>query len=1633
MMKTTGTNSVLGHSGVILTASLILSLLFVWDAAPVSAATLTPSDCAQCHGANVAAKHHQSDAYVQGLCNQCHEGVTTGGGCADCHTFVPQQNAHHATPEATSGNCAECHTNVGDLADCLDCHKGSIRTPHHLAADNDPRTPAVDPIACATCHTTMEPLAGCSATSCHPGNIRVTHHSSPDANSGNCAACHTGITPVVDCESCHNGAYWTAKNAATPDARSTHHAASGDCVSCHASAPRPTDCHECHQGESAGRHHEMLTGTLTCSNCHSAIALDTRRTNPEKPKAYTGCQNCHAPSEANQTQHHDLAIANPNLTCNTCHSDAGDVPGCATCHDAAYWGVNTAGQQRTARDVHHAFNVAPGTDCTTCHTTMNFDSSCDSCHASGEARLQEHHNPNNPSIPSNLACSLCHGAGSTIPVVNSCQFCHNAGFWQAAGRAGSSRAQHHEVVLGSPGVADCAACHTTLVPQTCATCHDSGFWTTAGRAGSAEAQHHDVVRVAGSGLACADCHAGGLKGENNDCQACHAGEAQAFHHDVVRTDQTSCQECHTALPVAYACETCHTSDSWVTDARTDHHNSLTATTAGSNCATCHSVTPTDNCTNCHTSATWTVDARTDHHEAASGPGGTSCNSCHESIVPTSGCRSCHPGGSSLSGPHHGQLLISDCYKCHDVDGFPPPPPSESRCESCHTTDLPRVIANNSQVTVEISQIHHATPSAVNDNCGLCHQGIADIDPLSLDCATCHANQPPAIKGDLAMHHGKPAYTQGNCASCHQGLVTAQLDCATCHANQPLAINGDPDMHHATPDSDNCVSCHSGAVALDCAGCHIDSTDPTLVPIPERHHNSEFAQAAGRACAECHTGADVVNNNCELCHVGTGQPAISERHHATGSYTSQSCAFCHEGIEGVTGDALDCAVCHADKARNGDTAMHHGTPNGAPNYNDMDRCATCHNARNFEQMIAGNNCNTCHTPPSNPDLIANRHHATTPAVENNCSACHTSVNQAELDCSTCHANQPVKDGKAPMHHMTATATAPDAACTDCHATVDVTNVTCKTCHASQPVLNGGLAMHHATQKFEDGLCMTCHLGADSALLNCAGCHVSSTKPANQMAVRHHNGEFAKLPTTACTDCHTKVSTAALDCALCHAPQAADMNGSVSMHHNLTPAGMMAEAGCATCHVGATVAENACSVCHTGTGEQDLAGKHHATQTAQTGLCSACHVGAEAEGIGCASCHGGDSNHHIQTAYTNGNCTSCHEAITLNGANCEACHAAPGKPSIQATHHGAPLAEKGGDCSACHTAVSSPDVCGNCHSASPHHTTPWSIAGDCAHCHKVPANVQDRPAQAACRECHGSMKHNKGGPVQNFGACAACHNTVPFHPKPSRAPGYTKMVGGKGKFNIFWSAMTNGGSDEIREDVRPNGEDMNDEGGYRYRNPTISFNNYTIEYAGKAYRVPGFSPPANYGSSTSLSVCTSCHVNRSASVSCSNTMWRAHLTLGRVNQATYQLAEATYIGNLCGGTTAPPATTTNLAKNKSASASGSEGGSYQASYAVDGNASSRWYVRSYNQEWLKVDLAQTQRISKVVIKWHSEYAREYEVQVSTNNSTWTRVVNDTNGNGGTDTVTFSARDARYVRVLCNRRQNNGYSIYELEVYQ
>jgi len=137
-----------------------------------------------------------------------------------------------------------------------------------------------------------------------------------------------------------------------------------------------------------------------------------------------------------------------------------------------------------------------------------------------------------------------------------------------------------------------------------------------------------------------------------------------------------------------------------------------------------------------------------------------------------------------------------------------------------------------------------------------------------------------------------------------------------------------------------------------------------------------------------------------------------------------------------------------------------------------------------------------------------------------------------------------------------------------------------------------------------------------------------------------------------------------------------------------------------------------------------------------------------------------------------------------------------------------------------------------------------------------------------------------------------------------------------------------------------------------------------------------------------------------------------------------------------TTMPTPTSTptpvNLALNKSATASSLESSSYPASYAVDGNTSTRWSSSFSDPQWLQVDLGATKTISKVVLRWETAYGKSYQIQVSNDATSWTSVYSTTTGLGGTESLNITG-SGRYIRMYGTQRGTSyGYSLYEFEVY-
>ncbi len=134
----------------------------------------------------------------------------------------------------------------------------------------------------------------------------------------------------------------------------------------------------------------------------------------------------------------------------------------------------------------------------------------------------------------------------------------------------------------------------------------------------------------------------------------------------------------------------------------------------------------------------------------------------------------------------------------------------------------------------------------------------------------------------------------------------------------------------------------------------------------------------------------------------------------------------------------------------------------------------------------------------------------------------------------------------------------------------------------------------------------------------------------------------------------------------------------------------------------------------------------------------------------------------------------------------------------------------------------------------------------------------------------------------------------------------------------------------------------------------------------------------------------------------------------------------------GATGTACSTTNAALHKTATASSTENAGTPASAAVDGDNGTRWSSAAADPQWLEVDLGSSQPVCGVQLSWETAYATAYQIQVSTDGTTWTSAYSTTTGKGGTELITLSGT-GRYVRMYGTARATQyGYSLWEFQVF-
>ena len=135
----------------------------------------------------------------------------------------------------------------------------------------------------------------------------------------------------------------------------------------------------------------------------------------------------------------------------------------------------------------------------------------------------------------------------------------------------------------------------------------------------------------------------------------------------------------------------------------------------------------------------------------------------------------------------------------------------------------------------------------------------------------------------------------------------------------------------------------------------------------------------------------------------------------------------------------------------------------------------------------------------------------------------------------------------------------------------------------------------------------------------------------------------------------------------------------------------------------------------------------------------------------------------------------------------------------------------------------------------------------------------------------------------------------------------------------------------------------------------------------------------------------------------------------------------------GTTSQPASSANLALNRTATSSSDENDELGPQNAVDGDLGTRWASAFTDPSWIAIDLGSEQTFKRVVLIWEDSYAVAYEIQVSDDDQNWTTVYTQTQGGGGIEDLSFPSTTARYIRLYGTQRATPwGYSLWAFEVY-
>jgi hypothetical protein len=145
------------------------------------------------------------------------------------------------------------------------------------------------------------------------------------------------------------------------------------------------------------------------------------------------------------------------------------------------------------------------------------------------------------------------------------------------------------------------------------------------------------------------------------------------------------------------------------------------------------------------------------------------------------------------------------------------------------------------------------------------------------------------------------------------------------------------------------------------------------------------------------------------------------------------------------------------------------------------------------------------------------------------------------------------------------------------------------------------------------------------------------------------------------------------------------------------------------------------------------------------------------------------------------------------------------------------------------------------------------------------------------------------------------------------------------------------------------------------------------------------------------------------------------------------QLTELGKLYVNLPAAGSTTSGRLTPVSATASSSESSGNGPERAIDGSQSTRWSSAFSDPQFLTLDLGSAKKLTQVKLYWEGAYGKDYQIQVSSDGTTWSPAASVTAGDGGLDDLTGLSATGRFVRVYGTKRSSGyGYSLWEVELY-